>query len=368
LAFHLKDLRKIARRFGISRDDPLMDEELVLHTTMVQLCSTDNAVSRHVEKTIEKRFLTHSKKIPLEDPLHMVECLRKNPEELQAPLWAILWGLATRSHRADARLESSLFGFIHMLEHRLVRDHWKSLCSGENGDPRNRDKDSVILGLKRDVLDMQWANGKLEKIIGSLRSQIDATEITPSNLRNAPIGGGSSMDGCKCENGSKVRNLKGLLEQARYRNLELETENAQLKNEIDGLLGELSRYEKEARDAQSTVSDGVCPYAHGLIGKKVTLVGGIDSLEYHYRQIVESFGGRFCRHDGDCGGGEKGLHDCIFGADLVVCPVEVNSHNAAKSVKKICKSRGVRCYFPRSASITGLRNALKEHCSDQQVA
>lgn len=345
-----------------------MDEELVLHTRMVQLCSTDNVVSRHMEKTIEKRFLTHAKKIPLEDPFQMVECLRKSPEELQAPLWAIVWGLATRSHQADARLESSLFGFIHMLEHRLVRDHWKDLCSGENVDLRNKDKDSVILGLKRDVLDMQWANGKLEKIIESLKSQIDASELTQSNLRTAPVNGSPSTDGCKCENGLKVRKLKGLLEQAKYRNLELETENAQLKNEIDSLLSELSRYEKEAHDAQSTVSDGICPYAHGLVGKKVTLVGGIDRLEYHYRQIVESFGGRFCRHDGDRGGGEKGLYDCIFGADLVVCPVEVNSHNAAKSVKKICKSRGVRCYFPRSASITGLRNALKEHCSDQQVA
>ena len=40
----------------------------------------------------------------------------------------------------------------------------------------------------------------------------------------------------------------------------------------------------------------------------------------------------------------------------------------AKSVKKICKSRGVRCCFPRSASITGLKKALQEHYSDQQVA
>ena len=52
----------------------------------------------------------------------------------------------------------------------------------------------------------------------------------------------------------------------------------------------------------------------------------------------------------------------------MVCPVEVNSHNAAKSVKKICRARGVRCCFPRSAGITGLKRALKEHYSDQQVA
>ena len=126
MAFHLKDLRKIARKFGISNDDSLMDEEFVLHTTVVQLCNSDNNVSRHTEKTLEKRFVVHERKLPLDDPAHVIKTIRNNPTELQVPLWAILWGLATRSQVLDAKIESSLYGFIHILEHRLegsLEDH-----------------------------------------------------------------------------------------------------------------------------------------------------------------------------------------------------------------------------------------------------
>ena len=368
MALHLRDLRKIARKFGIAKDDPLMDEEFILHSTVVRLCSTDNIVARHTEKTLEKRFVLHAKKISFEDPIQLIRCVKENSHDVQAPLWAVLWGLATRGRLADARIENALFGFIHMLEHRLVRDYWKSLPAEENGTESDMDRHREILSLRRDLLDMQWANTKLEKIIENLRSRV-ASQVTADDTPaiGAPTVN-TTADTHSHTDIRRVRNLKGLLAQAKYCNQELEAENAQLRDEIEALLAELNSAPDCPGDTAREVSqdDGRLPLH--LEGRRVALVGGIESLECHYRQVVESVGGNFSRHDGDNGGSARGLQECILGADLVVCPVEVNSHNAAKAVKRMCKECGVPCCFPRTASITGLRKAMEEHYSSREVA
>ncbi|MDQ7784491.1 MAG: DUF2325 domain-containing protein [Desulfomonilaceae bacterium] len=370
MALVMKDLQKLARKFGMSGNDPLMDEEFVLHSTVVQMCSRDNPVARHTEKLIEKRFLIHGKDVPLDDPVRTIRVVCESPHDIKAPLWAILWGLSTRGRLADERIETALFGFIHMMEHRLLRDHWRTLFSEDEAvECPYMEKDREILSLKRDLLDMQWANKRLEKLSESLRDRIESSQfIEPSPPAFFDSDGSAFPPSCRCEHSRKIRNLKDLLDRAKCCNYELETENAQLRNEIEGLLEELRSKEEKPADVQPSAPQVTCPYAVQLAGKRVTLVGGIESLECHYRRIIESLGGRFLRHDGVCNGGEQALEDCILGSDLVVCPVEVNSHNAAKSVKKICKARGVRCCFPRSASITGLRQALQEHYSGRQVA
>ncbi|MEJ2718830.1 MAG: DUF2325 domain-containing protein [Deltaproteobacteria bacterium] len=368
MALDVRDLRKIARKFGISRDDPLMDEEFVLHTTVVQLCNTDNAVSRYTEKIVARRFEVHAKKLPLENPFEMIERVRSNPAELQAPLWAVLWSLATRGRLAHAKLESSLFGFVHMLEHRLLREYWNSLLTGEDAAQEEEEKDKEILRLKRSLLDMQWANGKLEKVVEGLRIRVASTEQGEAGAAHVADAASAHRSGCRCANGQKLCDLKALLAQEKVLNRELETEIRQLKEEIDALVSALRREENEAEPGQHAVRKCACPFAVALQGKKVTLVGGIESLECHYRDLIESLGGRFCRHNGNSSGGDKGLEDCIVGSDLVVCPIEVTSHNAARSVKKMCRTRGVPCCFPRSASITALKKAVEEHYAREQVA
>lgn len=98
------------------------------------------------------------------------------------------------------------------------------------------------------------------------------------------------------------------------------------------------------------------------------MVGGMESLECHYRQLIESAGGRFGRHDGVSDDDGEDLEECIAGSDLVVCPVATTGCSAAKWVKRICKACGVRCCFPKSASLTALRRALQEHYSDERAA
>lgn len=100
----------------------------------------------------------------------------------------------------------------------------------------------------------------------------------------------------------------------------------------------------------------------------IAMVGGIESLEKHYRQLIESMGGRFNRHDGYCRGGQDSLEEVISQANLVVCPIEVNSHNAARFAKKICKVKGIPCCFVKSASLASLKRTVEDSLQKASAA
>ncbi len=375
MALTIKDLRKIARKHQISANDPLVDEEFLLHSTVVRLCSNENPVSRQAERLVEKRYWYHAQHLPVQDPFETLRKVHKGPEELRIPLWAVLWGLATRSALADAKIETALFGFVHILEHHLVRDYWNREMDRADRVVQEQEMDRELIKLKRDLLDMQQANEKLERIVGNLRIQLERAQRETNGSETA-ANTEPSHDG-NSELREKVRGLKTLLAQAKYCNYDLENENAQLREEIEGLLAESSQPDQEpcrlcrgpTNDPSTEVLEPSQPVRwHCLRGKRITLVGGIESLECHYKHIVESLGAHFSRHNGDCAGGSRDLEDCILSADLVICPVSVNSHYAAKTVKKLCKECGVPCRFPRTASLTGLRKAVEEHYTDEQVA
>ncbi len=222
-------------------------------------------------------------------------------------------------------------------------------------------KDGRTQSLHTELIEIQWANKKLGNLIEGLRNQIELAACLQGTPEGAPAPEIAPLELRECLTNQEVLSLKNLLAQAKYCNFELEEENALLREEIEDLLQELCRYEKTLPCGQSPVSRSVCPYAGTLSGKKVTLIGGVESLECHYRDLIESSGGRFCRHDGGCNGSPHDLEECISGSDLVVCPIEEKCHEPAKSVLKICKATGVRCCFPKSASITGLRKALRDH-------
>ena len=102
-----------------------------------------------------------------------------------------------------------------------------------------------------------------------------------------------------------------------------------MKAELDAVVAELSDRDRDEEPTPEVLPQCNCPARIVLEGRSVAMVGGIGSLEHHYRELIEEMGGRFCRHSGDCRRGERLLEDCISAADLVVCPIKVNSHNAA---------------------------------------
>jgi len=368
MALSLKDLRKIARKFRFSPDQDVMNEESSLHSKVVQFCRSENPVARHTEKLIEDRFGVHAKRLAGRDPEDVIRCVTEAPQELGVPLWAILWNIATRTSAELGRLETVVFGVIHLLEHQLVKDHWESLIAEAGAEESQVNQASQIMPLKKSLLEIQREKTRLEKANEDLTRKLYAIEAQHVAAKIEAPHAHNDRAGCRCCAARKIERFKSALEETRSRNRELEAEVSELRREITELVAELSDRASASSEIDLTPAENPPQLNIALEGKSVALVGGIDSLECHYKSLIESMGGCFWRHNGNCCGGDKPLLDCIASADLVVCPIEVNSHMAAKSVKRLCKARGIPCCFPRSASLSGLKRAVEEHYSSANVA
>lgn len=365
MALNLRDLKKIAGKFGISPQDPLMDQEFALHSTTVHLCGTDNKVAREVQKLIEGKFTKYAKRLAPIDALDLIAGVTECPETMTVPLWAILWDLSTRGLDNGASVESALFGFIHMLEHRLLKEYWNSAPERTEKQTKETEIADESLRLKRRVLDLQHEVEKSQRLSADLRSRLTRTRTHPNHQPVRPMLPAVRMKTITDGDSAKIKRLQSLFDEARSQKRDLEKECCRLRTDLGVLAGEayLRLTKEPAMDRLTQRS--VCPLQDFLQGKHITMVGGLDSLECHYRDLIKDMGGTFQRHDGDCSGGECLIENCIRKADLVVCPIEVNSHNAAKSVKKLCKNHNIPCCFPRTAGLSGFRVAIEEHYSDE---
>jgi uncharacterized protein YoxC len=101
-----------------------------------------------------------------------------------------------------------------------------------------------------------------------------------------------------------------------------------------------------------------CPKACNL---NILFVGGLDRLTPHYRSLVEEeFGATFSRHDGNLRNGKARLTGMVQKADIVLCPISVNSHLACLCAKKFCKRLNKPCLMLRKASLGTVEQALRQ--------
>lgn len=104
----------------------------------------------------------------------------------------------------------------------------------------------------------------------------------------------------------------------------------------------------------STAKD--CPL-FDFCGKRILIVGGITKIKTFYRRAIEKKGAVFEYHDG---WGKHGLEGLIRRSDMILCPVNCNSHNACLSVKKLCKKYCKRVQMLPSSSLSSISQALSK--------
>lgn len=93
--------------------------------------------------------------------------------------------------------------------------------------------------------------------------------------------------------------------------------------------------------------------------KSVLIVGGITKFKTIYKDIVEGSGWKFEYLDGYMKGGDRVLDNKIKKCDVILCPIDCNSHNACLSVKKLCKKHGKPYQMLASSSVSGITQAIK---------
>jgi hypothetical protein len=89
------------------------------------------------------------------------------------------------------------------------------------------------------------------------------------------------------------------------------------------------------------------------------MVGGITKMENRYREVVETRGGVFEYHDGYMRNGSRELEGVIRRADMVLCPVNCNSHTACGVVKNLGKKYGKPVFMLAGSSVSALAQAVE---------
>ena len=102
-----------------------------------------------------------------------------------------------------------------------------------------------------------------------------------------------------------------------------------------------------------------CP-SYDLCKKRVLIVGGIERMEKAYRKLVEERGVIFEYHAGHMKSGGKGLENSVQRADLVLCPVNCNSHGACLKVKNLGKKFKKPVHMLSNFSLSAVARTMEQ--------
>jgi hypothetical protein len=247
-----------------------------------------------------------------------------------------------------------IWGRIHMYTHKLLSDLKKKEDELAWADDRytgldekyrrlqhrRRQGDEAIMKLDSECAELRKGNRAIAGALDRIRSGEDDIPGMRGTIEK--------LSRRLEEEKSLNRAYKNENRTLRSRLGEMERRHAALNEETDELFGALQR---QAEQCEQCANVDLC-------SKKVLLVGGLTGRITFYRNLVEKLGGRFDHHDGCCGNGAKILDSRILQSDVVICPVDVNSHAACLEVKRRCKKERKDFYMLRKSSISSVYSAL----------
>ncbi len=95
-----------------------------------------------------------------------------------------------------------------------------------------------------------------------------------------------------------------------------------------------------------------------LCARRIFMIGGITKMKAFYKDIIEKAGGEFEYHDGYIKGAGMDIESRVKRSDLVLCPVNCNSHNACIQVKKLCNQHKTPLKILSSSSLSAVSQAV----------
>ncbi len=185
---------------------------------------------------------------------------------------------------------------------------------------------------------------------GSDKSKFKDKEIENNELKDR-------LRTLKNENTRQIDHILCLEREKRQLQIEVfdtQSTNNILADEVKQLISQISSVVTSENNCDET-----CPRFQ-LCAKRILIIGGITKIKHMYRQLVESSGGEFDYHDGYMKNGSQNIEALVMRSDLILCPVNCNSHGACKKVKKLCRKHNKSIKMLSSSSLSSMSDALME--------
>lgn len=360
----VQDLKKILKKVGTCIKHL---NAYQVHRTVMENMGSENKVSRKVDANLKHKFRKELSEFGSLEESEFEAAWKLHFEK--GNISALLWIAATRSDLSEQCLEQ-VFGDIHMLSHQNVNDactHKQQLARQQEANKRlaekierarrlarrfKKERDTLEGGfnevhgayetLKREKAQIQegLSGSEQNKLVCDLRAENSKLQAMVKEYEEEILNYTHKIELLKDQNTKLVCDLKM---QQRL--------NQELKKQVDKMVEQMSSLNQ---------CNEQCP-AFDLCARRILIVGGITKLQAYYRKLIEERGGIFEYHDGYMNGGKRGLEGRVRRSDIILCPVNCNSHNACLSLKKLCQKLNKPVQMLSSASLNAISQALSKN-------
>lgn len=362
MCLSLPEQRQLLKKAGIALKS---DSAFELHETLVSRSGDENTLSRRVDRFLHQKYgrkgVEPGSLGAKEIMAHWKAAFREG--RFPGALWAAACnpGLSRGQRR-------EIHGDIHMAMH----------LSAQQADEMRRD----MAELRRRVEDLQ---GRMVEGAEARRALQDENARLTRWQRERE------------KDTTAAREEKARLEEELSARLNstgvgiLESENERLRKELAEVRADLARTRRDSglletrtreleqtldrqreadaqfrRDATQIIEeframkscDSACP-SFDLCRKRILIVGGIARMESLYRTLIEGSGGIFEYHDGYVKNGIRQLENSFKRADMVLCPVNCNSHAACSIVKNLGKKHNKPVHMLGNFSLSAVSRIIQ---------
>lgn len=344
-----------------------------IHEALVASSETENRVSRRVDRQLHRKFGKEVQALLRLD--HAAFMAHFKAADVAGDHAAALWAAAIHPD-LPYKMKREIFGEIHMSM------HW----SGEERMKMNRKlschhrqlEDSRKSG--REVAQQKRAlekeNARLRRILSGLQDELAAAREEIARMTAV-----SEVNAAMPENDEPEqihRHLENELEalyqrfNTQQRQVEaLKEKNRKLSAQVKSQQALSHYFRHEAREIMAELAseakcDESCP-SFDLCEKRVLIVGGMSRMASLYRELIEASGGIFEYHDGYMRNGDRQLEGRLKRADVVLCPVSCNSHNACSAVKRLAKKHKKTVHMLSNYSLKAVSQAIWKTAQSQHM-
>jgi len=353
----MSEQRQMLRKVGL---DVKHMSAYAIHCKLIEETLENSLLARRVDKTLNRKYRKE-----------IAEWRDRLPDEWQT-VWehylkqgdmgTLLWLATTYKKGLSEETLVTIYGDIHMLMYTRLQQHWGMVKRFTRVEEEVGILQKKYFALRKQLKHERKALQRVEK-----ENNIYLQKIRTLSAENEELEHNQQAVLLQVENevlqnrlgkvAEKLQNRTAAVEQSKNEKNRLKERLAEQNTLIKDMQAEIEKLLFENKCAERRESE--CS-ACELCNRKVLFVGGMTKLRSFYRQLVTKMGGVFEYHDGYKYDGDATLSHLIGRSDVILCPVDVNSHAACLHVKKYCKKWDKPYYMLHSSSVSTVYRTLTE--------
>lgn len=334
------------------------------HEMIVASSDNENPISRRVDRLLQRKYgkyATELYALKENDFMEFYESAERSGEP-----YAALWATATHPS-LSMKYKRKIFGKVHMGMHFSDEERMKMnrKLMGRDNELKEVRQSNKALSQKKRALEKK--NQLLESNQAAMKASLDAANNEIEQLKQQlqktdeqKKAVNSTQASLALKNELDKLTTVGQKQQIKIATLRkknqrlcaqvsyLKDSNRQIRQETHNIVTEI---------VKKSQCDESCP-SFDLCQKRILIVGGMSRMASLYREMIEASGGVFEYHDGYMKQGRRKLESRLRRADLVICPVNCNSHAACLMVKSLAKKHQKPVHILSNASLKAVSQAI----------